>query len=115
MAYRLSPPTAQPLMTAILPGIAGAKTNVTGRGFTPNQQVALAYGFAAGTTPIPGFPGANLDIANAQLAFTQVANTQGRVRFQFTLPARAVGIRLFAQAIDLATGATSAVTEQTIR
>ena len=115
MAYRLSPPSTQPLMTAVLPGIAGASSSVTGRGFSPGQKVALVYGFALGSTPVPGFPGASLDIANAQIAFVELANSFGRIRFHFALPPRAHNVRLFAQALDLATGEMSLVTEQTIR
>ena len=55
------------------------------------------------------------ELTNAQIAFVELANSFGRIRFHFALPPRAHNVRLFAQALDLATGEMSLVTEQTIR
>jgi hypothetical protein len=77
----------------------GPMTFVTSNG-TPGGLVAFAYGFSAGSTPVPPCTGLFLDIAGASLGGTAIADAAGNASFTTFVPAVACGNALI-QAVDV--------------
>ncbi len=84
------------------PGLA--TLNVSGA--TPNATIGFGYGFSGGSTPVPGCPGLTVNIANAQLAGTDIADGAGNASTQGFVPGAACGL-LHIQAVDLSACKTS--------
>ncbi|MFG0329421.1 MAG: hypothetical protein ACF8PN_05915 [Phycisphaerales bacterium] len=71
-------------------------------GATPRNTVYFAYGFSAGATAVPGCPGLSVDINNAKVGGSAVANASGQACITGDIPPVACG-RVIVQAVELAT------------
>ncbi|MCA9494790.1 MAG: DNRLRE domain-containing protein, partial [Myxococcales bacterium] len=63
-----------PGMSAPTPGTAGVQNTVTVSNALPGAGVFLVFGTQAGNTAVPGCPGVSVDIANAQIADSDLAD-----------------------------------------
>ena len=83
-AYKLTPILSAPRISGCQPGIAGRQNVLFGLGFTPEAEVELYCGLAAGNTELEC--GEALGIHNARRCATTFADTTGRIEFPFLLP-----------------------------
>lgn len=114
-AYRLTPFLRQSRLSGAQPGIAGRTNFVFGLGFEPGSVVALAYGFALGTTPAIGCSSQSFGIHNAQVVVNTVADSDGRIEVAVDLPLGLAGLQLYSQALETASCRLSEVRGQWIR
>ncbi|MEQ8766501.1 MAG: hypothetical protein RL885_21485 [Planctomycetota bacterium] len=82
------------------PGQAGQSNRFDLTGATPGELVHLVFGLQAGTTPVPGCPGLDLDISGVGIAQVARADREGNVRFDVSIPALASGRTVLFQAVD---------------
>jgi probable HAF family extracellular repeat protein len=112
-AYRLTPVLSAPRLSGFQPAIAGASSALFGLGFQPGATVFLIYGFAAGSTPVPGCPGLNADIAAPLILTATPADADGRIELPLTLPAGITGLGVLLQAVDPVNCTVSELSTQT--
>lgn len=84
------------------PGVAGFQNSVSFQCATPNGQVALAYSFTAGDSPVGVCPGLTVNMGLAQLAGVFSADAAGNgMASSFVSPGLG-GRTILYQAVDLA-------------
>jgi len=90
------------------PGVAGRKNAFDVRCANVGETVYYAYGFRVGTTLVPGCPGASVEIKNAALAGSAVAQVDGFARLVLFVPPVLSGRVLHLQAVEFETCRLSA-------
>lgn len=81
------------------PGLAGAPNTLTVSGAPAGAAVVLVYGFAAGSTAVPGCPGLNVQIQSPAVAAVTSAGPSGNASFTGMAPAALSGQTLWMQAV----------------
>ncbi len=99
-AVILRPQLGHPVLSELCLPEAGVATALFALGFTANKMVALVASTSLGQTTYSGCPGIVLDLANPRLLMTRRADLEGRVRFDLTIPGRAAGALVYAQALE---------------
>ncbi|MDP6963297.1 MAG: hypothetical protein QGF46_03935 [Planctomycetota bacterium] len=99
-AYRLSPVLNAPRVSGFLPGLVGRANIVRGLEFTPGATIDLYGGTQSGSTIVPC--GAVVDINNARLVGSTIADSEGRIALSQQLPIPAAGRTVFLQAVEVA-------------
>ncbi len=89
------------------PGVAGRDNQLQAAGATPGNVVYFVYGFATGSTGVPGCPGLTIDIANPRIAAHSTADANGYASKIISIPGAASGRAIILQAVDHAACAVS--------
>ncbi len=97
-AFILDPATL--IMNTPVPGIAGMTNDFYVNGATPSATIHVVYGFSSGITNVPGCSGLVIDIANAQIAGTAVADSTGTALLSALVPNAAAGMTIHLQALE---------------
>lgn len=115
--FLLDPITDQPgLVTSDpVPGVAGQVNTVTVNGATPGEQVFVAYGRQAGSTPVPGCGGVSVGIDSPQVAPALIADSGGQVVLSDMVPTGATGQTFFIQAVERSSCSVSNLVVYTFR
>ncbi|MCC6907316.1 MAG: right-handed parallel beta-helix repeat-containing protein [Phycisphaerales bacterium] len=82
------------------PGVAGRDNQLQAAGATPGNVVYFVYGFATGSTGVPGCPGLTIDIANPRIAAQSTADANGYASKIINIPSAASGRAIILQAVD---------------
>ncbi|MCC6907314.1 MAG: right-handed parallel beta-helix repeat-containing protein [Phycisphaerales bacterium] len=82
------------------PGVAGRENQLQAAGATPGNVVYFVYGFAAGSTGVPGCPGVNVEIANPRIAAQAAADGSGYASAIISISSAAAGRGIVLQAVD---------------
>lgn len=90
-----------PVLQDLDPGRAGEANTIIVTGATPGRPVGIGYGFAPGSTPLP-VCGLSADIANPTVLGIVRADGTGAADITQFVPPAASGLRVFVQALDLA-------------
>ncbi len=113
-AYRLDPVLDAPVISGLVPGMAGRRNEIHALGATPGQHLWFLMAKQQGTTPIPGCPGLNLSLDKPRLLGIAPVDRSGRALLMVPLPAVARGLDLYFQAFDPASCKVSGIVEQEI-
>lgn len=101
-------PLAGLLLDPLVPALAGQPNATAVFGASPGARVALAYGFQAGSSAIPGCS-VTLEIAHARLGGIARADASGQASFADLIPAQALGLTVHLQAVEPSTCRSSNV------
>lgn len=82
------------------PGIAGRSNSFQAAGAAPGNVVYFVYGFATGSTGVPGCPGLRIEIAGPRIATQAAADAQGNASVNIGVPGAASGRAIVLQAVD---------------
>lgn len=88
-----------PGMQLFIQGSCPGTVTVESKGATAGAKVFFAYGFASGSTKIPGCAGTSIDIKRARLAGARTAGATGTAKLTGFVPGSVCG-RLFIQAAE---------------
>ena len=89
-------------LNGVSPGVANTRNYFDISGATPGGLSHVVYGFASGTTNIPGACAEVVSIRNAKVAGTTVADAAGLAVFDTWVPAAASGLTVYIQALEWA-------------
>lgn len=97
------------------PGLAGQRNSLIATGASAGERVFFAYGMQTGSTAVPGCPGLSVDIRNAALAGSAIADADGTARVEVSVPAAARNQSVLLQAVEADSCALSNVAIHTFR
>jgi len=101
---------APPLvLSELTPGVAGTSNDVTVSSAMPNTGLGVVFGFAAGSTAVPGCPGLTVAVDAAQIAVTGPADASGVATLGGAVGVGASGTTVHVQAVQPATCTVSNV------
>lgn len=89
----------QPGLTIFSEGTCPGTMSLESTNATPGASIYFTYGFSTGSTPIPGCPGVTVDLDNARIAGSAVADDGGRASISGMAPPVACG-SLMTQAVE---------------
>ncbi|MFG0328438.1 MAG: hypothetical protein ACF8PN_00950 [Phycisphaerales bacterium] len=95
-----------------VPGTAGTQNTLETQNATPGERIYYGYGFQGGTTPIPGCATV-VDIDNATLAGSAIADGSGVATLTSFVPGGAAGRQVLIQSVELNTCRVSNLVTQT--
>ncbi len=90
---------ASTTVMTIWPRTAGASSTLSLFEGPANRPVAFAYGFAAGQTAVPGFPGLVLNLQQAAVVATGQTDSLGQLMQTIQVPLQAAGSTILFQAV----------------
>ena len=90
------------ILSGPVPGVAGEINDFVVSGATPGENVYFVYGFAPGSTPVPGCPGETVDITAPTIFGIAAADADGIATVSTFVPGPASGLTIRLQAVDLA-------------
>ena len=99
-AYRLTPVLTAPRLGGLQPAISGTSAALHGLGFQPAATVFVIFGFAPGSTPIPGCTSLTAGISAPLILAATGADTDGRIELPVAIPAGIGGLTVLLQAVD---------------
>lgn len=82
------------------PGTAGEVNKIFADNAVPGSEIYFAFGPIPGTTPVPGCPGLEVDIAFPVVSQPVHADSQGQAEFSKIVPASASGMTILIQAVE---------------
>ena len=88
-------------LLSTIPGTAGSTNLFSSTGGTPGTTTFLIFGFAGGSTPIPGCPGVSSAIASPQVLTSGPANANGDFDFSLPIGPGASGVTVLLEAVEL--------------
>ncbi len=97
-AFRLDP--ASLMLMQPVPGNSGRSNDFYSIGAVPGDAIYFVYGFAAGSTPVPGCSGLVVDIASPKIVGSPVADAHGVALLSSNVPPAAAGVTILIQAVD---------------
>jgi len=106
----LTPVDPHPVVINPEPGIAGASSNFDLLHFEPFAQTMLLFSVSTGSTPVPGCPGLELNIANPRALSSTTVDVDGSGSFEVSIPSGAADRVGFFQAVDRENCEVTAVT-----
>lgn len=106
-AFRLDPIPGGLGMAGPDPGRVEVANEFRILGGTPGETMYLVYGFAEGSTNVPGCPGVSADIAQAALGSTTTVGANGHAIFNEVVPAAASGRTIYFEAVEVGSCRTS--------
>jgi hypothetical protein len=95
------------------PGTAGELNRIDSLCGTPGTEAYFVYGLNHGSTPVPGYPGMILDMADPRLAGSIVSGFEGIATLYVNVPPTALGRTILFQAVELVSNSVSNLVEYT--
>ena len=89
-----------PVLAEPVPGVAGQANLFVVTGATPDANVNFLFGFAPGTSAVPGCPGTTVAIQSPRALGTQAADAAGTARLTRGIPAGFAGRTVLFQAVE---------------
>ncbi|TAH36368.1 MAG: hypothetical protein EYC70_11230 [Planctomycetota bacterium] len=103
------------LLDPAVPGIAGQLNTVRIFGATAGERAFFAYGFSAGSTPVPGCLLLRVGIAQARLGGQEIVDSSGEASFATIVPAAAAGRTVLMQVVERRSCRLSNLLTQTLQ